>query len=424
VTPAGTQRVLMIAFHYPPQRGSSGIQRTLKFSQYLPRFGWQPLVLTAHPRAHANISHDQLVEIPASVPVASAFALDAARHLAIRGRYMLAWALPDRWSTWWLGALPAAFKMIRTYRPQVIWSTYPIATAQLIGYTVHRFSGLPWIADFRDPMVDAELPSHPRVRRLYQWIEAKAVKHCAMLIFSTPGAVADYRQRYPAADGSRFRLIENCYYEENFSAAEINARQAQQITPKRPGCIRLLHSGIIYPSERDPRPFFAALLTLLQQGKITPPRLQIILRATANDAYLTSLIEQYGIASLVSLQPPISYQRALTEMLEADGLLILQASNCNIQIPAKLYEYLRAQRPILALTDPTGDTADKLRSCGITTIAKLDCQQDIQNVLMNFLSLVEAGCAPVASTDYIVSQSRLARSRELGALLDEVGAVQ
>jgi hypothetical protein len=45
------KRVLMIAFHYPPMHGSSGIQRTLKFSQYLPRSGWEPIILSAHPRA-------------------------------------------------------------------------------------------------------------------------------------------------------------------------------------------------------------------------------------------------------------------------------------------------------------------------------------------------------------------------------------
>ena len=70
------KRVLMIAYHYPPMRGSSGIQRTLKFSQYLPLSGWGPVMLSAHPRAYANPGDDQMGDIPASVPVTRAFALD------------------------------------------------------------------------------------------------------------------------------------------------------------------------------------------------------------------------------------------------------------------------------------------------------------------------------------------------------------
>src|SRR6476619_6586829 len=72
-------KVLMVAFHFPPQRGSSGIQRTLKFAQYLPAHGWQPLVLSAHPRAYADAGGGPYAG-PAEVT--RAFALDSARHLA------------------------------------------------------------------------------------------------------------------------------------------------------------------------------------------------------------------------------------------------------------------------------------------------------------------------------------------------------
>ena len=77
--------VLMVAFHYPPSFGSSGVQRTLKFSRHLPALGWKPLVLTAHARAHPEGSPVGMADIPADAVVARAFALDSRRHLAIRG---------------------------------------------------------------------------------------------------------------------------------------------------------------------------------------------------------------------------------------------------------------------------------------------------------------------------------------------------
>ena len=92
------KRVLMIAYHFPPLAGSSGIQRTLRFMRHLPEFGWEPLVLTAHPRAYERTSSDQLADIPEGIVVARAPAFDAARHFAIAGRYPRFLARPDRWA--------------------------------------------------------------------------------------------------------------------------------------------------------------------------------------------------------------------------------------------------------------------------------------------------------------------------------------
>ncbi|HEY7419193.1 MAG TPA: hypothetical protein VH593_28680, partial [Ktedonobacteraceae bacterium] len=117
------------------------------------------------------------------------------------------------------------------------------------------------------------------------------------------------------------------------------------------------------------------------------------------------------------LEAFIPYQQALTEMLHADGLLVFQALNCNHQIPAKIYEYLRARRPIFALTDPQGDTAKVLQEAGIDTIVALDSQQDIAQGLLHFLAQVRAGCAPIASDHIIAQHSRKSRTRELAELL-------
>jgi len=144
------KRVLMVAFHFPPLAGSSGIQRTLRFVQHLPAFGWQPLVLSAHPRVYEQTSGDLMGEIPDGTIVRRAFALDTARHLSLMGRYAGWMSRPDRWVSWKLGGVIDGIRMIKEYKVDVIWSTYPIATAHIIGAVLHRKSGIPWIADFRD----------------------------------------------------------------------------------------------------------------------------------------------------------------------------------------------------------------------------------------------------------------------------------
>lgn len=169
----------MIAFHFPPFVGSSGLQRTLRFVQHLPSLGWQPIVLSAHPRAYDQVTDDLMLEIPRGLVVKRVFALDTARHLSLFQRYPAFLARPDRWLAWRWAAVPAAIKLIRCYRPAAMWSTYPIATAHLIGAAVFARTGLPWIADFRDPMAQDGYPVDPRTWQSFKSIEERALRFAA-----------------------------------------------------------------------------------------------------------------------------------------------------------------------------------------------------------------------------------------------------
>ena len=85
--------VLLIAFHFPPIKGSSGVQRTLRFAQHLPKFGWRPIVLTIDPRAYEEAGNIVGNEIPEGLEVHRAFGLNTARQLSLFGRYPEALAL-------------------------------------------------------------------------------------------------------------------------------------------------------------------------------------------------------------------------------------------------------------------------------------------------------------------------------------------
>lgn len=406
-----THRVLMIAFHFPPVHGSSGVQRTLKFARYLPDHGWRPAILTVHPRAYEATHDGQMAGIE-GMDVRRSFALDTRRHIAVGGRYPGFLAVPDRWSTWMLGAVPAGLSMIRKYRPDVIWSTFPIATAHRIGHALHRLSGIPWVADFRDSMTEEGFPEDPAVRRSYLRIEKTAATRSRFAVFTTAGARAMYAARYAAIPADRWHVIENGYDEEDFAALPAVARG----TGGRP--LVLLHSGILYPSERDPTAFFHALRVLRDAGEIDPQSLIVRLRATGHDEHYQGQLAAMGLGDMVLLEPAVGYREALEEMVRADGLLLFQASNCNHQIPAKLYEYLCARRPIVALTDPAGDTASVLARAGVRGVAPLDRVDAIADLLRNLLPRLRAGTAILADEAEVLRNSRRSRTAELAALLD------
>lgn len=406
----------MIAFHFPPLAGSSGIQRTLRFVQELPHFGWRPDVLTAHSRAYERTSSDLLTQVPRDVRVQRSFALDTARHLAIGGRYMAAMARPDRWVSWKLGAVHDGLKMVREGRPDVIWSTYPIATAHLIGAEIARRTGLPWVADFRDPMAQDGYPADPLTWRQFKSIEELAMQHAALNVFTTPGAARMYVDRYPFAAG-RIAVVENGYDEESFAAVEHQCADCQPLTP---GTLTILHSGIVYPSERDPTALFCALGELRRRGMLTPGTVRLRFRAPEHVGLLEGLIDTHGLQELVEICPPLPYRDALREMMAADALLVMQGPGCNEQIPAKVYEYLRARRPMLGLIDPAGDTADLLRSAGVQHLSHLCDAKDIAAMLTRFVDDLRTGRAPRPHSATVQRASRRERAAELACLMDRL----
>ena len=148
-----TRGVLMVAFHFPPFSLSTGLLRTVSFARELPDRGWTPLVLTASPRAYGEAQPATAGDEVPGLDVHRAFALDVQRHLSIRGAHLGWMATPDRWNSWLLGAIPKGLALIRRHRPALIWSTYPISSAVLIGLALHRISGVPWVLDLRDPLL-------------------------------------------------------------------------------------------------------------------------------------------------------------------------------------------------------------------------------------------------------------------------------
>jgi glycosyltransferase involved in cell wall biosynthesis len=408
--------VLLVAFHFPPQSGSSGLLRSLKFSRYLPDFGWQPVVLTANPRAYESTELKKAKDAPGSAPVIRAFALDTKRHLGFRGAYLDWMALPDRWVSWLIGAIPRGFLAVRKFRIDVIFSTFPIPTAILLGFLLHRLTGKPWIADFRDSMSEDGYPKDPTERKIRIWIERNAIRNAARIIFTADSTRRMYLERYPELTADKCVVISNGYDEEDFAA--LVERPPAPVPSEQP--IRLLHTGLVYPEERDPRPFFNALACLKREGTISSSKLRVVFRAAGSEDLFQEMINSLGIGDLIELLPHVPYSQALQECADAEGLLLFQAANCDHQIPAKAYEYLRLRKPMFALTSYTGDTARLLKETGGSTIVDIANQDEIYKALPEFLASVRTATHPLADPDKVRRYARRSQAQQLADCLNAV----
>ncbi len=409
--------VLLAAFHFPPYKASSGLQRPLSLARNLPAHHWSPVVLTAGGMAYAPADRTGEAMVPAGVPIGRAPALDTARHLSLFGRYWSRLALPDRWITWLVAAVPRGLALIRRHRAGVIWTTYPLATTHLLGMTLHRLTGLPWVADFRDPMVECidgvDFPEDPALRAARLRVERQVSQHASAATFCTHSARQIFLQRHDWGTARPAEVIANGFDEEAFETATALPQNSAD------GML-LVHSGTLYPGpDRDPGAFFTALAKLRDAGKL-PPRLCVRLRATGFDSVYAPVITKLGLEHIVELAPALDYSSALREMLDADGLLLFQGSTSNPAIPAKVYEYLRAGPPILAMVDARGETASLLTRMNAGVQAPLDDAQAIASAAEDYLSRLPAGTVPVPEGAEVGRLSRAARAAEFADLFDRL----
>ncbi len=417
--PARPHAALMVAFHFPPQAGSSGVLRSLNFAKILPEAGWDVSLLSASANAYERTSVDLMAQVPPDIRLDRALALDVRRDLSIRGKYPELLAMPDRWSSWCLGGIRRGVRLVRSRQVQLVWSTYPLLSAHLIGGMVARWTGRPWIAEFRDPVYHEDWEASRLKRWLLPRLEGWAVRRATCCVVTTDGARELFERRYPESRG-RVHVIENGYDEGSFVGAQA---QRLDIAPER---LLMLHSGAIYPKERDPSSLFRVMARLRDSGRIDARRLCVRFRAPGADQAIRDLAQKFGVQDMVDVAGPVPYRQALQEMMGAEVLLVFQGSAFNNQIPAKIYEYLRALRPVLALVDCAGITARRLSQFeGVRNVDVLD-EQAIEAALLQsydaFLADPAAFGAPVRTVESVSHTSRQHGAWQLAQLMTSVDA--
>ena len=356
---------LFVAFHYPPEASSSGVLRTLKYSRYLPEHGWRVSVIT--PKESAYSVRDPKLEdqIPTGTKVVRTPYLNTKRDLSIRGIYPALFALPDIWVGWMPWAISAGKRLMASDPVDVIYSTSPHATAHLIAARLARAASKPWVADFRDPWIEEPpepgAPNGPLFRSINRWLERHVVMNSDAIVTSTTHLRDSIRQRY----GSDIPQVKTRAILNGFDEADF-ANFGPSGSP-RGARLRIVHIGSINAEFRDPSPLFEAIARMVREGRLATSECDIAFIGGgpySETGEVRARVDAAGLSASVSFLPRIPYQQALREASAADLLLLLQASDDTVGlVPAKLYEYLRAGKPTLALVRP-GAVSELLNETG------------------------------------------------------------
>jgi len=403
-------RVLVVAYNFPPI-GGVGVQRTLKFVTYLPRWGWDPVVLTARDPGVAERDPEAELTLPPDLHVERAFSPEPVKLRRALGR-MARWAqsfspdgaveraqsgmsppttdvtgiaevrpaarsagreglgriwgqmerlvfFPDGEVGWVPFAVERGLEIVEQSGVDAIYSSSGPISSHLAAGLIARHAGLPWIADFRDPWIGnafaAPLPGLHR--NLQARIERRIVARASRLVFATAGLGQAYAARYPwAAD--RFSVICNGYDRSGFPEEPAPGTRAGN------GRFRLTYGGSIY-GDRELPMFLDGLELLLERRPGLREALEVEFVGWLN-LHNRTVAAEYStpdrLGSMVKFTGFLPHKEALAHMLASDALLQLIADgpNRSAVVGGKLAEYVGLDRQILAVV-PEGDARTILR---------------------------------------------------------------
>lgn len=341
------RRVLFIAYNFPPH-GGAGVQRSLKFVKYLPEFGWEPLVITAAGDAAFALDPSLLEDVPAYTFIERFPGFSIQRLYGQAKKYRVEKAvvlanvllqLPDAARFWAHSVRQPALEIIRRERPDLIYTTSGPFSAHLLGRWLRHRTGLPWLADFRDPwsrnLVTPYLPGYRQVNARMERRVLAAADRIACI--SQP--VLSGLQQNLGRDAEKFFVLPNGYDDDVIKPL-----------PKREPHDRftMVHYGTFYRSRR-PDQIVAAVRELVQSGRIPVDELRVVFigrdaRGAVPDEPPFERIDYLPHGELEAY-------RGAADLL----LLILATSRDNAgTYSGKIFEYIASNRPILGVVPPGG----------------------------------------------------------------------
>jgi glycosyltransferase involved in cell wall biosynthesis len=406
-------KVLLVTFYFPPA-GGAAVPRLLKLAEHLPELGIETHVLapddpkwlhvdeTLEPPPAAIVHRARNLGPRARKPAEELAAAHGIARLGIRAQLLLRGLLvPDASVVWAAAAAQSAARLVRGEGIDVVVTTSPPGSVHLVGSFVRRFTGARWVADLRD-----SIASHPHRRRQIRGERALArhVAHRADAVVAASDAIA--AEMETLGPPRRLQVIANGCDFEDFEGLQY-----------RPGeHLRVTHAGSFF-GRRDPRAFLDALART--DGSIVARFVGGF--PTAYREYADRL----GLGDRVEVLSHRSRAEVLALQRDSDALLLLIPDNEGRGrgvLSGKIFEYLAAERPILAVVPPDGEAAALIRGTGAGTIVAPDDVDGMAVALSELDEQRRAGSlreTPLAP-EWRDRLSRRARAREYADLLEAV----
>jgi glycosyltransferase involved in cell wall biosynthesis len=379
-------RLLVVSFAFPPFNSIGGV-RVGKIAKYMLAFGHDVRVLTARdqpfaPTLPVEIPADKIVSskwlnvrgksaqsstgesVIANQNSARKIALNSLLKRAISYPYKTLLDFPDSNIGWLPYADSAGSRLLNNWRPDLIFASSPPPTSLMVARRLARKHGVPWVADLRDLWIDHPYYDQPGWRKVFEQKLERRVLLSAAGVTTVSQPLADtLKTKY----GKSARVVLNGFDPSDYPA--------KSEVPFDNGRLKILYTGMIYPGKRDPTPLFKALQKL---GALAE-RVRVVFHGFFLES-LRPMISSYGVEHLVEVRDPVSFKDSLRMQSEADILLLLLWNDPSERgvYTGKLFEYIGARRPILAIGSPESVAAEMVTERQIGCVVNDPAQIAVQ----------------------------------------------
>jgi glycosyltransferase involved in cell wall biosynthesis len=395
------KKVLVITYYWPPS-GGAGVQRWLKFVKYLRNSGWEPVVYTPEnpefPETDSSLSKDippgieivrrriwepydaykRLLGRSKKEKINAAFLTEKKKvgtleslSVWIRGNLFI----PDARKFWIKPSMDYLSAYLKDHPADAIISTGPPHSMHLIALGLAAKTGIPWLADFRDPWTnidfykDLKLTSaaDAKHRRLEKEVLSKAT---AVTVISK-GMAEDFNRILPR----KYEVITNGYDPGDTDLSHPQSRDKK---------FSIAHIGTLVGT-RNPETLWLALKELVIENASLRADLEIKLVGKV-DFRVNEAIASHGLESFVKRIPYMPHNEVISCQQQSAVLLLIinDTPNARMILTGKFFEYLAARRPILCLGPADGDAAEILKETEAGMLAGFG---DVETMKRNVLDL-------------------------------------
>lgn len=371
------KKVLMITYAFPPV-GGSAVQRPLKFSKFLPEFGWDVHVLT--PKRKMEPLDPSLVnEIPKNVRVTEVFSMDpAGLDLMIKEKFTAGGAnvvynilrailklysmvyyrtIKVDWCEGWVRfGVEAGQRIVKDENIDLIYAHGQPPSTLLVGYRLKRITAKPLVIDYDDSWttsVEARKAEGMRMDALRR-LEEDILRAADKAVSVKKETVKELKAAFPAISEDKFVFLPNGYDPADFH--DIQRKRADKFTIAYTGT---LTGKFCY----SPESFLGALGQLVSEGKIPEDKVEVVFAGRVSPSYvkrLTGVIDEAGLKKTVKFTGFVDHRKSLEYLMSADLLLVmiesLRGKEASMEysgiIPAKIFEYIALGVPILGIVPP------------------------------------------------------------------------
>ena len=427
------KRVLVITYYWPPV-GGSGVQRWVKFAKYLPSEGWQPVIYTPSNPDMGSVDESLLSDIPAEAeiikrPIFEPYGIyrkltgskgqikiesnpgsDGKKSLLkrislwIRSNFFM----PDPRCLWIGPSIRFLKKYLKEHPVDIIVSTGPPQSMHLIARGVSLATGIPWIADFRDPWTKIFYFKHLKLsrwaRKKHFALEQKVLDDATAIVAVSPLVQADFAEM----TSTPVYLVTNGYDESDY------------IDAVEPDCgFNVVHTGLL-TAEGNPVELWKALGERCRSDAEFASSFKLTLVGKTDAAVLES-IRQAGLTEYMTDLGYINHNKAVQQQRKASVLIlpIREEPETKAILPGKLFEYLAARRPILGVGTGEGAMSVVLKETGAGRIFDWDDSAGISGYVDSLWNAFKAGGVMIPDAD-IEKYSRRMTTKKMTELFDSL----